>query len=240
VQPGRIDRVTSSDPALIELLRGHPGIEAVEPGPSLLGFWQGDWSRAVGIGDSNCPLRGLVEMIDNNPMVCADAFSLADPLSLLALAALGPLADAGLILEVPTLITNVEGSADEVGRYLTDVGWTLGLVLEVQTEATTGRAGAATAMVEIPTLDDPDEIDALYEERFGRSFYVRRAEDGEWDVSRVLGTASLLYRLRLTEDSPRSLLTIQVMADLDGKLGRLGLLHAMNVMAGFEESLGIP
>jgi N-acetyl-gamma-glutamylphosphate reductase len=221
------------------MLTQHPDVLEVAVGPSLLTFWQGDWSREIKLGHLETELKGLVEMIDNNPMVCADVFSLPDSLSSLVLVALGPLVDAGLLAETPTVLTNVEGTEEQVDAFLKNIGWSQGVLLQVEPQDLKG-AGAATVIAEIHTPEDADDLDALYEERFGRSFYVERDEVGNWDVARVLGTPVARYRLRLAEDRPRSLLTIQVMADLNGKLGAMGVIHAMNVMAGFEESLGLP
>jgi N-acetyl-gamma-glutamylphosphate reductase len=48
-----------------------------------------------------------------------------------------------------------------------------------------------------------------------------------------------VYRLRVTPNDNASLLTIQVLADRDGKCGAAQVVHMMNVMAGFEETLGL-
>ena len=58
-------------------------------------------------------------------------------------------------------------------------------------------------------------------------------------VRQVLGRPEARYRLTLAPDSPHSLLTIRVLADFNGKVGASQVIHAMNVMCGFEESLGI-
>jgi N-acetyl-gamma-glutamylphosphate reductase len=97
----------------------------------------------------------------------------------------------------------------------------------------------ATVIAAIQTPPRLQDIDDLYEERFGRSFFVQRQDSGDWDVKLVLGTQNAVYRLRIAPDEPQSLLTIQVMADENGKCGAGALVHAMNVMAGFEESLGL-
>ena len=98
---------------------------------------------------------------------------------------------------------------------------------------------AATVVVAIKTPERLEEVDEMYEERYGHSFYVRRDEESTWHVSLVKDKPHALYRLRIAPDQPASLLTIQVMADLNGKCGAAQVVHAMNIMAGFEESLGL-
>mgnify|MGYP000986779237 CR=1 FL=1 len=47
-----------------------------------------------------------------------------------------------------------------------------------------------------------------------------------------------VYRLGLTPGDDTSLLTVRVLADKHGKCGEAQLVHALNVMCGFEEMLG--
>ncbi len=94
-------------------------------------------------------------------------------------------------------------------------------------------------MAAVTTPDEPDDFDALFEEAYSRSFFVRRDETSPWDLDLVRGRPHAVYRLRLTPDEPLSLLTIQVMAARDGKAGAAQTIHALNIMAGFEETLGL-
>lgn len=239
-------RVAASDMAgLGELLQGHPGVILGSGSPAAgqaLEFWQGDWHRAVGIGKTQGP-RGLVELMDNNPMVCADSMSVPDPSATLALIAVGPLVRAGLLVEAPTLMYTFAPDPDLVDSYLATEGWTEGAtVAEVTQEM--GSVLALRAICAVRTEGDPlgvnpfGEIDDLYEEAYGRSFFVRRDETSTWDTALVAGTPYAAFRLSISPDTPYSLLTIQVLADRDGKCGAAQVVHAMNVMAGFEESLG--
>jgi len=234
-----VDVAQSGNPVVREMLSRHPKVSTVSQG-ALLGvsFSQGPWQREVLIGQATNPLYGLVELMDNNPVVCADRMSVPSPATTLALIALGPLADAGLIEDSPTVIVNIEGDEEEISSALAAMGWAGGAFLHSEPMDLEGVA-AATVMVAIRTPDDLDEIDDLFEERFGRSFFVRRDEDSEWDASLVRGKPLALYRLRISPDQPNSLLTVRVLADLQGKLGAAQVVHAMNVMCGFEESLGI-
>ncbi len=225
------------DPALAKLLEQHPLVSLSEAGDSaMMDFAQGSWWRSIAVGSCDVPLRGLVELVDNNPLVCADAFSVPSAVATLGLIALGPLFRAGIVHEPPILQTNAEEAVDQ--QLVAYEG--MGPVEVVTEERDLGGVLAAQAMAIISTPSDWDEIDALYGECFGRSFYVRLNDQDEWHASLVKDRPWAVYRLRCSPDEPTSLLTIQVMADRNGKCGAAQIVHAMNVMAGFEECLGIP
>ncbi|RYG47929.1 hypothetical protein EON79_05950 [bacterium] len=231
-----IDLARASDPALLRLLSKHPRVRAVEDdggGPGIR-FRTGVWEREALAGDATAPLRGLVELMDNNPLVCADRASVPSPTGTLALIALGPVLNSGLVTETPAFVSDLP--TVDLDPWLGTVGWAGGCVVSSEPS---GTHGVGVAMVEIPSSNDPDEIDELYEERFGRSFYVHRDEDSEWSSELVANTPNAVYRLRVTPDEPVSLLSIRVLADPRGKLGAAQVIHLMNVMAGYEESLGL-
>lgn len=223
---------------LAKRLQAHPHVDW-DPTPAKceLEFEQGHWSRSISVGRRD-GLHGLVELVDNNPLVCADAFSVPDAGSTLAAIALGPLAKAGLIVEPPRLLASfpllIEGIDDELAEF----GWSHGAVGHFEDRGSEAPVFALNAMVLIPKEGEAD-LDDLYEEAFGRSFYVQRLEDGDWDLDLVAGCPWAAFRLRLTAGDPHSLLTVQTMSDRDGKVGSAQIVHAMNVMAGFEESLGV-
>jgi N-acetyl-gamma-glutamylphosphate reductase len=234
-----IDWAASSDPTVKELLSRHPRIGSVKDGSNPgIDFAQGAWTRAVRIDDFSVEVRGLTELMDNNPMVCADTVSVPSAAGTLALVAFGPLIEAGLLVEAPTFIVSANYPGETVERWLESAAWQGGLTYHVEPQQI-GDVIAVTGMAAIRTPDELDEIDALYEERFGRSFFVRRDEDMVWAASLVENQPYLKYRLRITPDDPYSLLSISLLADKRGKAGPASLVHAMNVMAGFEESLGI-
>ena len=146
-----IDRAASADPLIRSLLAAHPKVSSVEESSNPgIEFQIGSWDRRVEIGNPDLEVSGLVELIDNNPMVCADYMSVPDPLSTLALVALGPLAWAGMILERPTVISSVEGDPDLLDRFLATAGWAEGATLHVEAKDL-GTVYAATAMAEIAT-----------------------------------------------------------------------------------------
>ncbi len=234
-----LDHVTAPNEATEKLLLTHPSVTKVDVDDAgFLSFSQDVWKREIRVGHLSDGPSGLMELIDNNPVVCADRVGVPCPAGTLALIALGPIAQAGILFEAPTMLTNAPGSLAEVEADLLSIDWNQGITLETQ-DVDLGEVYAATVIAAVRTPDDLEEIDDIYEERFGRSFFVRRDETSDWDVSLVRGQAHAVYRLRIAPDSPYSLLTIQVMADRDGKCGAAQLVHALNVMCGFEESLGI-
>ncbi len=172
-----------------------------------------------------------MEIVDNNPLICTNQFSVPSPLATLILIAVSPLIDAGLLLEPPVVQTNL--AVENLDEFL---GFDATISSEPQSF---GSVGVSTVISAIQTPARVEDLDDLYEERYGRSFYVRRAEQGIWDTQEVAGKPHAAYRLRIAPDNPSSLLTVQVMADLDGKLGSAQVIHAFNVMNGFEETAGI-
>ena len=234
-----IDLAEAGDPCLLSILRNHPHVGRVETAAcSGIRFKQSSWARAVTVGDPSLEVAGLVELMDNNPLVCADQASVPDAASTLGLIALGPLVRAGLLSERPTVLVNRPAERSILDAFLAKEGWQHGATLSSE-EMDFGSVVAATVISAINTPARLEDLDDLYEEAFGRSFFVRRDEDSEWDVRLVKGRPHALYRMRISPDHPQSLLTIQVMADQDGKCGAAQVVHCMNVMAGFEETLGL-
>ena len=233
-------RITScGDPALARLLAHHPKAVLQAPlgdGPGLE-FLQGPWARRVGQGLCTGEASGLAELADNNPWVCADSVTVPLATATLALIALGPLVRAGMLVEAPTVMSSIP-DAGEAAQALMAAGWPDGLDW-IHQAFDDASVAAATAMAVIATPGDADDLDALFDEAYGRSFYVRRDEVSEWDLDLVRDGPFAVYRLRYTADEPHALITIQVLAARDGKLGAAQTVHAMNIMAGFEESLGL-
>lgn len=235
-----LELVRATDPALLKLLAGHGKVLQCRNDPSVTGlsFVRGDKVRGISIGDPSAPLAGLVELMDNNPLVCADTFSVPDAASTLALIALGPLCEAGLLLQPPAFISNLDADEDRISGFLRTVGWSGGITL-ARDGGDPDSVVMATAMAEIETPQDLTDLDSLYAERFERSFFVRLASDAEWSPDLVRNQNYAAYRLRITLGDDVSLLTIQAIADIHGKCGAAQVVHAMNVMAGFEETLGL-
>lgn len=231
-----------SDPRLLHLLEGHPEVRvATEEGPATgLLFWQDGVRREVRVGDRECPVRGLVELMDNNPMVCAAAVSVPTPAATLALIALGPVAKAGLIAEPPSLVYDIPADAEDVSSYLATEGWTGGVDVQIGPLSENSVCGL-TAIAALLHPADASALEDLYDECFGRSFFVRRTDD--WNSDRCAGTPYAFYRLDFAPEpgsaAHSGLLSVRVSADRDGKCGVAQAVHAMNVMVGVEESVGI-
>lgn len=234
-----IDFASSSNPGVRDLLARHPRVGVVgEEGHEGVTFDQGPWHRDVFVGRVSEELYGLLEIADNNPVVCADYISVPGAAATFALIALAPLAQAGLIADSPVMMVNFPADVEETSFALQKVGWQDGVTLHSE-EVELGGVLAATVMVSIVTPEDLDEIDFLYKEQFDRSFYVHRDETSDWSPELVKGTPMAIYRVRISLDSPNSLLTIRLISDPAGKCGAAQVIHAMNIMCGFEETLGI-
>lgn len=221
---------------LWHLLQNHPVGAELFPGNDFT-FDRGDWQRTILTGETNGSLTGLIELADNNPFVCADKVSTPSPLSTLALVALGPLIRACLPAEEIILQASKSFAVPDLGSLLDDlrINQSVSLALDDQD---LGSVIAINALVPIEEMDDWSLIDDLFEESYGRSFYVRKAT--EWSLAEVSGRPWALYDLRHTPGDDLGLLTVRVMADIRGKAGEAQMLHTFNVMAGFEEHLGIP
>ena len=201
-------------------------------------FAIGDWQRSISVAISGVPCTGLVEIADNNPWVCADQVNVPSGPVTAALIALSPLAVAGLIADEPVIQLSEDVSRDELHRELSNIGYSGEVIVDTVAQDL-GSVIAATVLVPVKTPEDPNELDGAFEERYGRSFFVRRDDESTWSTELVSDTPYGFYRLRYTPGDEMSLLTVQVMIDRNGKGGAAQVVHAFNVMNGFEESLGI-
>lgn len=232
--------VPGSVPRLRELLEAHPHTQIQETGTdAALEFWEsGRHHRKIWIDNPAAELYGIIELIDNNPLVCADEFSLPSPEGTLALVAWGPLLRNGLLVEPPTALLAFEADEEAIEHALEHAGWTGGFGGSASPQPL-GSVLAGTFLGVIPSPSHIRDLDEVYEEIYGNSFFVRNNEAADWDTKEVVGQPFASYRLRITPDEPNALLTVQVMADVNGKCGAAQIVHAMNVMCGFEESLGL-
>jgi hypothetical protein len=229
----------ASDPRVLEMLGRHPRVRSVEPSEHQgIRFNDGEWAREVRVGDPTVEQFGLLELMDNNPLLCADSVSVPSPAGTLALLALGPAAIAGLLLERPVLVLSFPASESEVGDALQSVGWSEGADLHIEA-LELGDVLVASAIAVVSTPTDLSELEEVYGERYDRSFFVRRVEESQWARDSVSGTPVAGYRISVAPDTGTSLLTVRVMAARSGKCGAAQLVHTMNVMCGFEETLGI-
>jgi len=203
-----------------------------------LEFWQGDWHRRIVDHAVEGAPFGLMELMDNNPLVCAETVRVPSPGATLALIALGPIVRAGILAEPPAVIASFPITDAEVSEALDTVGWHYGAMV-TSGDVDLGSVRGLNVIAAIHAPEDLSELDAIYAEAYGRSFFVVRDEDSEWMPRIAEGRSEALYRLRITPGSEVSLLTIQTFADINGKIGAGQVIHTMNVMAGLEETLGV-
>jgi len=270
---GEFDCRCGHIPALRGLLERHPRFRPVDGATAdAVSFVAGGRTRTVEVGARGEPF-GLVELMDNNPLVCADRVYVPDPASTLGLIAFAPLARAGLLLERPVLHTSCPGEEDELSRSLSRCGYAHGCTcVFLPDSADVVWAGATVAISGHVGLEDLQE---LFSEAYARSFFIRPygpgpggnplelglvefeppARSANEPAERSMPTSVLRpaagarsggatrpyaqYHLHAASRGTSSPLEISVAADLHGKCGAAQIVHVMNVMAGFEETLGL-
>ena len=104
----KIDRASSKCPAIRELLNQHPQVGLVSEGNEWLEFEVGSWNRKISIYE-NCGSKGVLELIDNNPLLCADEFVLTGKTQLLSTLARAPLDRVALGFTLETSV-NLPGN----------------------------------------------------------------------------------------------------------------------------------
>ena len=231
-------RAGSSNPVLQRLLQHNPKMDATRT-TSFEGIeFVTNRSRFVSFNSDGTEVGGVIELMDNNPLVCATRAWVPNAAGCLATLALGPILEAGLVIEPPAVLTSFLAEEEPVLAALATTGYTGGITFSCE-DHDLGTVRGVYCIAKISNPQSFDELDDIYEERYGRSFFVRREEEKEWSRELVESKPWACYRLELTEGEEHSLLAIHLMADVHGKAGEGHLIHAMNVMAGFEESVGL-
>lgn len=225
--------------AIQALLSAHPGVELpAGRSEAEIEFEHGGRIRRVWAGRTDLPNFGLVELMDNNPLVCADEISIPNAEATLALIAVGPLLRAGILAERPAAVFSFEPDPESVEAAFRSMGWREGSSIAVERQDLRSVL-AVTAMCPLLGVQDGELVDSLYDGIYGASFFVRRAPvEVPWDIELVERKPWAAYRTSYAAESDSGLLSVRVMADEDGKCGAAQAVHAMNVMCGFEESLG--
>lgn len=227
---------------LLSLLQGHIGVmldSSRKPGRGMaLEFEERGVERGIYVGQSDHPQHGLIEIMDNNPLVCAESISLPTPSATLALLCIAPLMRAGLISDEPVFQSNLPEPTD---RLCPDSGvpplehpfaWD-------QVDLDTRGIAALNALVPVRPSRRSDILD-LFAEAYDRSFFVRRLQDEEWDVSLAVDQPYAVLKVADESDEETiELVRVRAMSEPEGKCGAGQIVHAMNVMCGFEEHLGI-
>ncbi len=230
-------RAGSADPAISALLSKHPMVTATLENECKGIEFETNRRRSVTSPDGS-ELGGVVELMDNNPLVCADTAWVPSAGGTLVALALGPLLEAGLVVEPPAVLLSFEEDESGVQTGLKSVGYTGDFAFNCENHDL-GTVRGAYCIAKIANPQSFDELDDIFDERYGRSFFVRRTENEPWVKELVEGKPWACFRLELTEGESESLLAIHIMADINGKAGAAQYIHTMNVMCGFEESLGL-
>ena len=228
----------SSNPAILAILKGHPEVESLLETEFPGIEFETNRRRFVAPSSVSSELGGVVELMDNNPLVCGDSAWVPSAGGALAVLALGPLLEAGLVFEPPAILLSFEDTDEEAIKGLRTVAYDGDISFNCENHDL-GTVRGAYCIAKFSNPRSFDEIDDIYNERYGRSFFVRRTEDEPWVKELVEGKPWAFYRLELTEGETESLLAIHIMADINGKAGAGQFVHMMNVMCGFEESLGL-
>jgi N-acetyl-gamma-glutamylphosphate reductase len=225
-------------PALRAILEKHPFVrlDSFKEGPrNEVDFAREGRTRKLVQGNPDIDgAYGLAELMDNNPLVCVDQASCPGAAATLAAIAVAPLAKAGMLIERPAFVFSFETSGDEIDRILALEGWSHGAAVASRPAEIEGCV-IATSLSSITMPAGPQDIIDLYDECFGRSFFVRRHEGDDWGPHIVRGTPNARFQLHLSE----GVLRVDVIADPNGKCGASQVVHMLNVMACFEEDLGL-
>lgn len=217
--------VTVADPGLAAAFSRHPEIrlEAGEPTRGEASWKQGTWARSIARG-SDAEVRGLVEVIDNNPMVCCDDFATPGPMATVALLALAPAARASM-LGSPVRLAFSHDPEPSLSGFLDEAG-----ISQWHGEASGGgKVCRASARFTPSQGSSRSDLEAAYAEYYDRAFFVRT---GQADPT---GSASGYVWLKFDGDD----VLASAAADAQGKAGAAQVVHAFNVMCGFVESLGV-
>ncbi len=228
-----IEVAAKGDSALLSLLSRHPRVtlerfESAAHGEIL--FQTGSQNRRAASADRSCQQYGLIELMDNNPLVCAQEASCPGAGATLALIAIGPLLRAGVVSGRPQIQLTFSADLQECEGALEN--FEQGCEAEMTcTLEPAGRLIRARCICPVSGVR-PDEIEAMFNESFGRSFFVRTsAED-----PKVENSPFAAYAL---DTRTGGAARVEVCSDIDGKAGSAQIVHLFNVMAGFEESLGL-
>jgi len=224
--------------ALHAMLERHPlvAIDGFQETPDMRIEFAGQTRRRIAYrGNENVSgPYGLTELMDNNPLVCADLASVTGAAATLALIALGPLAKAELLLERPAIALNFnEPNPDEIDAALTTEGWKSGASVAATDDDPDVYTSQCIAEIRMP--GKASDLDDLYDECFGRSFFVR-----PFTGPLAPDDAHATYSISVDDRGDGTgLATGFAHSGRDGKTGAGALVHIFNVMCGFEESLGV-
>lgn len=226
---------------LERLLNQHPFVKltAFQVAPKIsIQFERNGWERTItqGIPKEDEPY-GLIEVMDNNPLVCADHVGLPGPAATLALIAFAPLIRAGVLNDVPAIAFSFEDDFTETEQALKRENWQSGVAITGESQPIQGRL-VATAICQLEPNCSVNEIDEIYKEAYHSKIYVKRQDNLEGRTAE--GKPEAFFKLSYPEpNNVHKVLRVDTVADADGKCGSAQAVHILNIMAGFEETLGI-
>lgn len=223
---------SSGDPKFEELIQNHPRFDYREGLPDRIEF---DSRMILLSGDPVEPF-GLIELMDNNPLVCANVASLPPSDATLMLMALGPMFRAGLPIEPPVFRTTAPKSSSSLTKWL-DTPNEIPVDYE-SVEPSDWLFGHAICLVK--NVVDWREIDNLYADSYDRTFYVSVVPDIRTEVKKNQFSPNGFVQLTMTPGEDESLISIHVAGHKNGKCGACQKLQMLNIMCGLEEFLGIP
>lgn len=222
-----IDWIEAPAP-VASLLRHHPRIEKVIVADSpIVRFTTRGWKRELHIGNSQCYVRGVPELIDNNPIVCCDEFSLPSPFAHALSLVAGPMSLSGIPTLVQAVASNLSSNNESDKAFLEDI------YLDTTRTLLTDRAGTESdileAVLRIPEDIHLEEIIAIFRQRYDGAFLI----SGE--SLPFPGATFSLAKWNLDEGT----FTVRIDSPVNGKFGAAGQVHALNVMMGYDEGLGL-
>lgn len=207
------------------LVRRHPRLLSPQSGSMCaLEFGLNSYRRSIVVGYRERYPVGLIELFDNNPIVCAETVCLPAPVSTLALLAIDPLSKAGLGSGTLHVSCSAHCELDDIKPFLNQLGDRVNLRLDARVVA---DEGCVAVEVELAGDQTAEDIEELYDDAYGRSLLVMRDKEAHplaasYSVVKVGDTA-----------------VVRVASKIEGKAGAAQVIQALNVMAGFEDSLGI-
>lgn len=212
-------------PGLGQMLGRHPRLLPPQPGSlCALEFGLGGYRRSVVVGFRKGCSPGVIELFDNNPIVCAETVCVPTPLATLALLAVDPLSKAGLVAGSTPIACSSSCLAEEIEPFLEALGDRVSVVCSSGLPVDEGRL-AVELRLSISLRSG--ELREIYDEAYGRSMLVMRAG--------AIHPLAASYTVTQHEHGP----IVRFESPVDGKAGAAQVVQALNVMAGFEDSLGI-
>ncbi len=212
-------------PGLDILVRRHPRLLSPQSGSlCALEFGLNSYRRSIVVGYRERYPVGLIELFDNNPIVCAETVCLPTPAATLALLAIDPLFKAGLATRPVRVSCSSPCELADLDPFLNQLDDRVNLLRDTRVVA---DEGCVAVEVELAVDQTAEDIEELYDDAYGRSLLVMKAGEAH--------PLAASYAVVKVGDSA----VVRLASKIEGKAGAAQVIQALNVMAGFEDSLGI-